>query len=162
MRIAAGAALCGAVIAAAASLVVGSRPVGKPVAAVAVGAASTHASSLVRPPTGATRTVNATPWIEVPLEPVLALPSAVPATALPVARAVPWPKPPSRAAAAPTPVEPSDQNSPAPPASASALAPGRATPEASSPKSTAHAPIDPVLKAVEDEIRVRPSLPPAR
>jgi hypothetical protein len=162
MRIAGGAALCGAVIAAAASLVVGPRSVSKPVAAVTVSAASAHAASHARPPTGPKSTVNTTPWIEVPLEPVLALPSAVPAAALPVARALPWPKTPSRAAPASTPVDPSDHNSSAPSESASALVPGRAAPAASSPKNAAHAPIDPVLKAVEDEIRGQPSLPPKR
>jgi hypothetical protein len=163
MLIAGGAALCGAVIAAAAGFVVGAPPAVKPIATVEVRAAHPGAASHARPPTGSANTLNSTPWVEVPVEPVLALPSAVAATSLPVARPAPWAKPLARSAPGPAPVDSSSRASSAPPASAiAAAAPAAPSSRALAPKATAQTPVDPVLKAVEDDMRVQQSLAPAR
>jgi hypothetical protein len=165
MPIAGGVALCGAVIAAAAGLIVVPRSMSESATDVPAHAAPQAASRSGR--LAATLHANkATPWIEVPAETAPALPSAVPANALPVARTAPrrlTASPPVRsspALAGPTSAPAQVSSTPTESDSASAL-PQRvpSTPPVHRPPS-APAPVDPVLKAVQDEVRAQESQAP--
>jgi hypothetical protein len=161
--IASGVALCGAMIAATAGFVVVPRSPTKPVATVHGHTGEPRAVARASPPAaGSTR--NTSPWIEVPTQAPLVTPAAVPASDLPVARAVPVPRPLPRAA--PGPLAASVSSGPAPVVSPRASAapvesarvpvlPGTAS--SASARAAAPVPVDPVLKAVEDEIDPTPA-----